>query len=293
MQEYFESIVDEQGSLLDEHKAIMMSEKENIELLEAACLYYKEHKPSKYFNKYTINTWYKAQKRDLMVNSELALSKLAEEFTITFPKTYYQEGVLKYYPIIAHELDVVNPQELIEFFYYCSSITTQDYNYLVIAIETGANEISPRGFNAPFEMLNIIKKVIDEDLEDESNNTMMPFPIDLDIQFLNCFDNEFNYTVIEESEYNGIDNIFELLWGYGKYREKIGSSLDDDYIGTIMLKKKEQILELLSKYIDKIPKVNYVQIENLCIETFSGKSFDDNDLNYMYEKLIAMDSNLD
>lgn len=292
MQEYFESIVYDQGILLEEHKKIVMSEKENIELLESSCLYYKEHKPSKYFNKYTINTWYKAQKRDLMVNSELALSKLAEEFTITFPKTYYQDGVLKYYPIIVHDLDVQNPEELIKFFYYCSSITTQDYNYLVIAIETGTNEISPRGFNAPFEMLNDIKKVIDEDLEDVSNNIMMPFPIDLDIQFLNCFDNEFNYLIIEESEYNGIDNIFELLWGYGKYREKLGSSLDNDYIRTMMLKKKEQILELLSKYIDKIPKVNYEQIENLCIETFSGKLFDDNDLNNMYEKLIAMDSNL-
>lgn len=291
MQEYFESIVDEQGILLDEHKAIMMSEKENIELLEAACLYYNEHKPSKYFNKYAINTWYKANKRDLIINSELALSKLAEEFTITFPKIYYQEGVLKYYPIIVHDLDVQDPQELIEFFYYCSSITTQDYNYLVVAIETGTNEISSRGFNAPFERLKVIKKVVDKDLEDVSNNIMMPFPIDLDIQFLNCFEQEFSYTVLEESKYNGIDNIFELLWGYGKYRDKLGSSLDDDYIRSIMLKMKEQILEFLSKYVDKIPKFNYEQIENLCIETFSGKSFDDNDLNCMYENLIDIDLN--
>lgn len=58
MQTFFEDICNEQGIFEKQHAELCMLEKERLEYLIMACMYYQEHQPSKYFDKYHIKTWY-------------------------------------------------------------------------------------------------------------------------------------------------------------------------------------------------------------------------------------------
>lgn len=58
MQEYFNEIYKEQKILAEEYREICEVEEATYKNLIITCQYYKEHQPSKYFNKYQISAWH-------------------------------------------------------------------------------------------------------------------------------------------------------------------------------------------------------------------------------------------
>ena len=63
MQEYFGCIHFEHKILVKENQELCINEKNIYQELIDICMYYKEHAPNKYFNKFQVKTWNKKEER--------------------------------------------------------------------------------------------------------------------------------------------------------------------------------------------------------------------------------------
>ncbi len=292
MQDFFKNIIDDQDLLIDGYDKLCELERERLDSLIMTCEYYIEHKPSKYFNKYSIRTWYSKKKEQLINDSRIVLNQLEENYDVSFPVDYYSVGILKYYPIIANNLNVEDPEELIKFLYLCSSITSIDYNYLVIAVTSEINQVIPNGLKVPYRFLEDLRIAIDEEDGEMIDKLSPPFPEEISQQFLNCFKEEVNLVELPPSPYEGLDSVFELLWSYSKSRDILVDKSDSEYLSGILVEYEKKITNLLKEFEDKILAKEYADMKEVCDDVCKGKSFGDIELNIWNNKLISFASKL-
>lgn len=287
MQKYFGAIVDEQGMLLHEHNELNMIEEINLQSLIITCQYFNEHMPSKYFNKYAIKHWYNKNYGKLMIDSKTALSGLSEVFLLTYPEKYYNDGVLKFYPVIVDDLDVTNPEVLIKFLYLCTPIASLDYSYLVVANKNKKSQIIPNGLRIPTQFLKNLKVAVDTEDEQLIQKLSPPFPEEIAQQFLNCFDQKYELFIPTRSEYDGVDSVFELLWAFSRSKKELTADPDSDYLSSIEKNLKEKIFILLRKIENHMPYNDFCELTQICEDTFKGNPFDDVELNTFNNQLIT------
>jgi hypothetical protein len=287
MQKYFETIVDEQGMLLHEHNELCVIEERCLQFLIVTCEYFKEHIPSKYFNKYAIKFWYSKIYDKLMIDSKTALSGLSEDFLLTYPVKYYYDGILKFYPIIVDNLDVTNPEMLMKFLFLCTPIASLDYSYLVIANKNKQGQIIPNGLRVPIQFLKDLKVAVDKKDEELILKLSPPFPEEIAQQFLDCFEQKYKLFIPNRSKYEGIDNIIELLWAFSRSKKELTAESDLEYLTSIEKNLKEEIFSLLKKYENQIPNNDFCKLTQICEETFKGKPFGDVELNAFNNNLIT------
>lgn len=243
--------------------------------------------PSKYFNKYAIKSWYSKNYDDLMIDSKTALSGLSEDFLLTYPVKYYNEGILKFYPIIVDDLDVTNPEVLMKFLYLCTPIASLDYSYLVIANKNKQSQIIPNGLRVPIQFLKDLKVAVDTEDEELIQKLSPPFPEEIVQQFLDCFEQKYELLIPIRSEYEGVDSILELLWAFSRSKKELIAESDSDYLSSIEKNLKEKILSLLKKIENQIPYNDFCELTQICEGTFKGNPFDDVELNAFNNKLIT------
>ncbi|SMB88823.1 hypothetical protein SAMN00017405_0535 [Desulfonispora thiosulfatigenes DSM 11270] len=267
-------------------------ERERLNLLIMTCEYYIEHKPSKYFNKYSIRSWYSKKKEQLIIDSSTALNQLQENYDVSFPVDYYSVGILKHYPIIANNLNVEDPDELTKFLYLCSSITSIDYDYLVIAVKSGINQVMPNGLKVPYNFLKDLRVAIDDGNWEVMEKLSPPFPYEISTGFLNCFEEKMNLLELATSPYEGIDSVFELLWSYSISRDILVDKIDSEYLSGILMEYEKKITNLLKVFEGKIPAKEYAVIKQVCYDVYNGGFFGDAELNNYNNSLISLASNL-
>lgn len=287
MQNCFRTIVDELGMLLHEHNELCMNEVRSLHSLIITSEYFKEHMPSKYFNKYAIESWYKKRYEKLMNDSKIALADLSEQFLLTYPIKYYYDGILKFFPLVVDNLDVTSPEILINFLYLCTPITSLDYDYLVIAIKNKQNQINPHGLRVPIQFLKDFKVAVDTENEELMQKLSPPFPEEISQQLLDCFNQKYELLTPIRSEYEGIDGILELLWAYSRSKKELITESDSKYLVSIEKHLKERIYCLLKKSENQLPYDEFYELTQICEDTFNGKTFDDDDLNAFNNKLIT------
>lgn len=285
MQKYFQDVAHEQQLLIIEHEELCILEERDLHQLMIACQYFKEHTPSKYFNKYAISSWCRDNYNKLHIDLENALSDLSHEFAISFPKKYYLDGILKYYPIIAMGLDVMDSKTLIQFLYLCIPITEFNFDYLVIACSNERNEIV-NGIKVTMKFLKCLKEAIETENEELLRNISPPFPEEISKQFLECFSEQYKLSFRTPFGYEGIDNILEMLWEFWRSSKELSSESDSGYLASIKENLEKRVFELLENYKSKISDEDYSELSHVCKDTFNGSRFDDILLNDFYNKLI-------
>ena len=251
MQKYFGDVSHEQQLLTKEHEDLCGLEERNIQELLITCQYFQTHEPSKYFSKYMVNSWYSKNYNRLLIDTRAALSSLSEEFIISYPERYYHDGILKYYPIIAADLDATNPEALIKFLYLCTPITAFEFDYLVISCSNRQNQIIPNGLKVPMKFLNGIKAAIDMEDEEAMQQLSPPFPEEISQPFLNCFAQQYELFSPVPTGYEGIDSILELLWKFSRSSKELFSESNSDYLALIKKELEEIVFNSLKTFKNK------------------------------------------
>jgi len=281
MQEFFKDVMYNLDLEHSEHDQLCELECERLESLVMTSKYYIEHKASKYFNKYAIRSWYVKKRKKLIADTRTALNELENNFDLCFPVDYYSLGILKYYPIIANNLNLEDPEELIRFLYLCTAITSIDcdYNYIVIAVNTESNQVIPNGLKVPYKFLEDLMVAIDGDDVELMERLSPPFPEEISQDFLKCFEEKLGVVELASSPYEGMDGIFELLWSYSVSKEILVDKSDNKYLSDVLIEYKGRIENLLREYEDLIPSKDYADIRHLCEDVYNGKYFGDVELN--------------
>lgn len=287
MQQYFRDIVDEQLVLQDEHNELCMIEERGLLSLLITSQYYQEHLPDKYYSKYATKSWYDKKHKQTMLDSKTALSGLSEDFFITYPEKYYNDGVLRFYPIIADNLDMTNPVMIVNFLYLCNPFASLDYNYLVVAYKNKQNKIMPRGLKIPNQFLKELKVAIDTEDEELMQKLSPTFPEEIAQQFLDCFEQKFELFIPICTGYEGLDTIFELLWAFSRAQKELTAESDSNYLQIIEENLKKKVFSLLKIYETKITYHDFHELVKICEDTFKGNTFGEVELNACYNKLIS------
>jgi len=286
MQKYFGDIAYEQQLLIKEHEELCILEERGLQQLMITCQYFQEHTPSKYFSKYTINSWYRSNYEKLLFDVKNTLSDLSQEFSIFFPERYYHDGILKYYPIITMNLDVMDSEALIKFLYLCTPLTEFNFDYLIIACCNKQKQIV-HGIKVTMNFLKNFKTAIETEDEELIKTISLPFPEEIGKQFLDCFIEQYDLFVHTPSGYEGIDSILELLWEFSRCSKELFSESDVDYLASIKKCLEEKVFNELKTFKNKVPDDEYHELTQICEATFSGSPFDDTQLNNYYSKLIS------
>ena len=286
MQKYFEDITHEQQLLIKEHEELCILEERSLQQLMITCQYFKEHTSSKYFNKYEINSWYRNNYNKLQLDVKNALSELSQEFLISFPEHYYRDDILKYYPIVTIDLDVMYSDDLIKFLYLCTPITKFNFDYLVIACSNKQKQIV-HGIKVTMNFLKNLKVAFETRDEGLMKTISPPFPEKIGKQFLDCFSEQYTLRVHSASIYEGIDHILEMLWEFSQSSRELLAESDLDYMEFIRKDLENKVFCSLENYKNKIPDDEYMELVQLCKDTFNGSHFDDIQLNDFNNKLIS------
>jgi hypothetical protein len=286
MQVFFAEVSDEQRLFQRQHAELCMLEEQRLEYLLMACMYFQAHQPSKYFNKYQIKAWYNVNYMEAIKEAQSALSKLSEEHYIVFPEKNYRDGVLSYYPIIVHNLDVKVSDVLMRFLYDCIPFNRTTFDYLVVLCRNSQGNILPTGLRVSKNFFTDIKQAIDTDDEELVEKLTLPFPIDITTQMLECFKGEYEVLTPIATGYEGIDKVGELLWAYSKTLELLTDECDAKYRDFSRDNLKSEILSVLASYKQKISPNDYEELYTICKEVLNGQVFDDTSFNEFCEKII-------
>ncbi|ACV61738.1 hypothetical protein Dtox_0831 [Desulfofarcimen acetoxidans DSM 771] len=287
MQKYFENIADEQGILMRKHYELCILEEQNLQNLMMACLYYNEHQPSKFFNKYQIKSWYKENFKNAMEKAKQALCGLLSDHFVIFPEKYYYNGILNFYPIIVHDLDMTDGTLLIEFFCHCTPFAELDYDYLVVVCKNDHDKIMPSGLRVSKDFLKRLKIAINTEDTKLAEQLTSPFPEEVTTQILECFEHQYEVFSPIVTGYEEIDRIAELLWAFSKSQEELSDDSDTEYRKYIENNYKTEISSLLRTVESQIPQTDLSEISQLCNDVFNGYTFDDGSFNSFYNKLIV------
>ena len=287
MQKYFGNIADEQGILMQQHYELCILEEQTLQNLTMACLYYDEHQPSKFFNKYQIKSRYKENCKNVMEKAKQALCGLSADHFVIFPEKYYYDGILSFYPIIVHDLDMTDGTLLIEFFCQCIPFAELDYDYLVVLCKNDQDKIIPSGLRISKDFLKRLKFAIDTEDITLVEQLTPPFPEEVTTQTLECFEHQYEIFRPIVTGYEGIDRVAELLWAFSKSQEELSGDSDAEYRNHIESNYKTEILNLLRTVESRISKTDFSEISQLCNDVFNGYAFNDVSFNAFYDKLVV------
>ena len=283
---FFENITKEQESFQKQHFELCAIEENNLQSLMIACLYYNEHQPSKFFNKYQITSWYEDYCKSLIEKAKQTLSGLPPEYHVSFPERDYRVGILSFYPIIVDNLDMTDSTLLMEFFLNCSPFAELDYNYLVVGWRNRCGKILSNGLQIPQELLKKLRIAIETEDITTVEQLSPPFPEEITSQFTQCFKEQYEILTPAVTGYEGIDRIAELLWAFSKSQKELLNDSNTEYRKRIGISYQTEIQDILSTARPRIPQADFSELLQLCNDVFAGYEFNDVSLNAFYEKLV-------
>jgi len=288
MQVYFNEICIEQQLLIEEHQELCKNEEEVYQRLIISCLYFNEHRPSKYFNKYQITTWYEKNYKDKLVKTREALSDLSATYSVVFPTYYFFDGILNHFPIIANNFNITDNEKLLHFLYLCIPFAELEYDYLILLCCNEPNILIANGLKIPKRFFEMLKQAIENNDESLINGLSLAFPLEVTSQMVNCFANRYEVEKSTVTGYKNIERVGELLWALSKFRQVLINNQDAKYFNSIEKKYKGEIIKILGDINSKIADNDFTKISDICKAVFEGEEFADVELNAFYNDLISM-----
>lgn len=282
MQEWFIKFCDNQKIFIDENAELCKEEITILRKIRDVAEFYLEQKPSKYFSMTSVLSYH--DKKDILFlnKSEECLSSLKSDFSVSFPNSFINDGVLKIYPLVVNEFDF-NDEERMNLFTIClSSLASQiesQISFVQIAFINNDGVIT-FGLSFSFECFQKLSKILNG--KEEANIEKPPFPLSsdsFDNQFISCFDIQLKRKEKKDDALPFV-KILSKLWEYSKYREN--------------LKEESDIKYLQSKLTNLITDINFLStdlensqiqiVQDLCDKVYSGMIFDDSKYNEYFEK---------
>ena len=285
MEEFFKTIYDKQRLSQKEQFKLCRLEEQNLQRLLMDCLYYKDHKPNQYFDKYAVKTWYKRHHRQALKDAEQSLSVLPLEYDAIFPIESYYKGILKYYPIIIQNFDINNGEKILELFYRCVPFAELDFDYLVIIFRNQWG-IMQVGWKIPKENLKRLDTAINTENIAVLEQLSPSFPEEITADILKCFEHQYEIQIPRANRYEGIDKIAELLWAFSVFQRELSSEDDREYKNCVGSDLKKKIMCLLKSFDSKVTRDEYSKLNKLCNNVFNGLKFDDVRLNSFLNKVM-------
>lgn len=289
MQNYFSEVAAE-FDIQERQRVLCAMEERNIKRLAMCCSYYLEHAPNRYFDKYQIKDWYDRHCWKERRIAEEALSELASKYSIHFPDQIYTIGILRYYPIVVDDFDMTLEGNLTEWLLGSIAFSEAPFDYLVILSANDLEEITPTALQLSRQMLADVKKTIESEDYSLLEKQMVPYPVDVTAQMLNCFAKK--YVLTErgaiEAEEPSIGDIAEELWIYSKSVELLTEPEDDGYLAAETQGLQANISEMLRLLQDKLPSKDVNWLTEICNGVFSGKNFDDTMFNNVIAHFVQM-----
>ena len=289
MQNYFSEVAAD-FDVQERQRVLCAMEERNIKRLTMCCSYYLEHMPSKYFDKYHIKDWYEGHCRDERRIAEKGFSKLASKYSIHFPDKIYTIGILRYYPIVVDDFDMTSESNLTEWLLGSIAFSEAPFDYLVILFANDLEEINPMALQISRQMIADVKKTIESENYSLREKQMVPYPVDVTAQMLDCFARKYILTerTTVEAEEPSIGDIAEGLWIYSKSIELLTEPEDAGYLAAETQDLQTNISEMLHLLQDKLPSKDINWLTEICNDVFSGKNFDDTMFNHVIAHFVQM-----
>jgi len=287
MQEYFGCIHFEHKILVKENQELCINEKNIYQELIDICMYYMEHAPNEYFNKFQVKLWNQKRRQDRLILAENALNDLRHKYHVIFPYKDYYEDILSNYPIMIKSFNIFDINECSNMLKLCIPFAELEYTYLIVIFYDDNNIVNANGLKIPKAYLKALKESI-ESGEDKFAETRFsnPLPVEITPNIISCFEDKYSI------EKNTIDNsklerISELLWAISKSRQILVGEEDKEYLFKLEYEYKRNVEDILRSIKGSITNDKYLFIENLCKEVFEGAIFLDNEISKFYEYLIS------
>ncbi len=287
MQEYFSNIADE-FNLQEKHSYLCETERQVLQQLMMCCLYYKEHKPDKYFDKYQIKRWYEAYEKSERQAVEEGLLPMQSQYSIHFPNTTYTNGVLSYYPIVVENLDLTKESNINDWLIGCMPFADSHFDYLVLLCLNEEGVISPTAMQFSKRTVSDIKKAIQEKDDQLLAKVDPPYPIEATNQMISCFGEEYHISANMKNKSKDIPvgDIAEELWAYSTTARLLSNQEDSDYLATELTAIKRNISDMLILLDGELPAEEVSQIMSICDSVFSGQLFDETAFNELIEEYV-------
>ncbi len=284
VQKFFDELLLE-GDLLVKHNELKQIEERVLLDTHMCCKYYSLNQPNSYFNKYQIKKWY----LDFQTNNIQKLNNnimgIKEEYDVIFPKEAYRDDIFMSYPIILKKFDITNENMLNDFLIKTLEFANSPYDYLILLLSTEDGKVMNEAMKFPKGCYKYLHDSLIEGVEKEMNDWYMPYPINVNAEILECFEESLVLQPPKSTKpYLGvIADIAEKLWMYSKNREILTKKLDELYLYKNLEKIKSEISKMVEENKDKFNYENYSYLDSLCQEVFNGKYFGDEELNKIYE----------
>ncbi len=282
MQEWFGRFCAEQKLFLKENKELCESEINILKKIRDAAEFFLENRPSKYFSTASFLSYHDKKDKLFLEQIEECLSSLKLNFSVVFPNSFINDGLLKIYPLVVKEFDF-NDGEKMDLFTIClSSLSLQidsQISFIQIAFINNEGEIT-FGLSFSSECIREIHEILNG--KEESNIEKLPLPLssdNFDNHFILCFDVQLKIPEKKDESLPFV-KILSKLWEYSKYRENLKEDSDIKYL---QLKLQNIIVEinLLSNDLEE-SQIHI--IKDLCDKVYSGKIFDDSEYNDYFNK---------
>lgn len=285
MQVYFTDVAANYG-IQERNAELCFKEKQAIEQLIMSCSYYQTHSANKFLNKYQIKEWYKTFCRNEMKAAEGSLSLLQSRFSIHFPKGIYRKKSQKYYPVVVDDLEISSENAVVDLLTMCRPFAESTFDYLVILCTNGQGVIRSSALQIPNRFLKETQQSYKAKDTALPENMMLPHPVEVTAQMLNCFVEEYSLPVKESDNPLPIGDIAEELWVYSKSRELLTDPEDADYLTEELQVVQSNVEIMLHSLENKIPPEDIDRLSDVCKNVFDGDKFNDESFNNLIEHYI-------
>ena len=286
MQQYFMSMTKNLEIFQKQHLELCTQEEQCLQHLIMTCKYFKEHQPSKYFNKYQIENWCDENNKETMKKARQALQSIPTKHNVIFPEKCYSDGILSFYPIILHHFDMTDGELLINLVYHCTPFAVLDYDFLVAIGKDSQDKIMPTGLQISNDFLRELKILLDTEDVTLAESLTLPLPVEVTAKILACFEHQHGINMPVTSTYEGVDRIAELLWALSISRKELSDSINEEYRKSTENRLKLEIENLLKDIRLRIRQNDSNELYQLCNDVFNGREFNDVNFNTLYNEIL-------
>ncbi len=275
-----------------QYKHKVLCEQENQKLIETymCCDYYTQHQASTDFNKYQVKNWYTSMRKKELDRVNSAFEMIQKEYLAEFPIHIYEDGILKYYPIILRSFDITDEGAIQVFLVSAASISEFPFDFLILMWCNEEGDIWPTAFRFSKQCLEALYRAFVSGEQEAVDSLPAPYPIEVTSEMLACFNSDVKLQSKESvnpySRYIG--DIGQELWIYSQNRELLSSDEDREYLTYMLEEVKKKISTMLNKVKMHLSSEIYSDLSALCDLTYKGEVFDDMKLNTLVLKYQYM-----
>lgn len=275
-----------------QYKHKVLCEQENQKLIETymCCEYYTQHQANTDFNKYQVKNWYTSMRKKELDRVNSVFEMIQKEYHAEFPIQIYEDGILKYYPIILRSFDITDEGAIQDFLVSVASISEFPFEFLILMWGNEEGEIWPTAFRFSKQCLEALHRAFVSKEQEAVDSLPAPYPIEVTSKMLACFGSDVKLQSKENmnpySRYIG--DIGQELWIYSKNRELLLSDEDSEYLTYMLTEVKEKISVMLNEVKMHLSSEIYSDLSVLCDLTYQGEVFDDMKLNTLVMKYQYM-----